>query len=276
MNYSHKKASIFATLFIICCFARVSFIIEEKLYSYYSPAKERTVYHTQEHKDDTLCIAYIGDSWAYGHKNHSCQITKMIEEYIHCPVKVESYGIGGLTSKEIYHALFEINNFKYFIEKGYDYCYISAGINDANKKMSSLYYKESMNCIIHFMLDNHIHPIIQEIPDYNIIKAFDDQKTSKKLIRWFSMLINSTSKDCKQDYRDALDELINEKGYKDRVSVIRYKSWNNDYENDLKRLYINDEMHLNEDGYAILDSIIAKTIFHHYTSKHYLSHDRLR
>ena len=74
------------------------------------------------------------------------------------------------------------------------------------------------------------------------------------------MLINHTKLDCKQDFRDALDELINEKGYNDKISVIRYKSWNNDYENDLNRLYLNDGMHLNEKGYLVLDSMIAKTI----------------
>jgi lysophospholipase L1-like esterase len=90
------------------------------------------------------------------------------------------------------------------------------------------------------------------------------------------MLINHTKLDCKQDFRDALDELINEKGYNDKISVIRYKSWNNDYENDLNRLYLNDGMHLNEKGYLVLDSMIAKTISHHYASKHGLSHDSLR
>lgn len=35
-------------------------------------------------------------------------------------------------------------------------------------------------------------------------------------------------------------------------------------------------MHLNEKGYLVLDSMIAKTISHHYASKHGLSHDSLR
>ena len=74
------------------------------------------------------------------------------------------------------------------------------------------------------------------------------------------MLVNNTSLDCKQEFRDALDELINAKGYKDKVSIIRYKSWNIDYKNDLKRLYLKDGMHLNEDGYQTLDSKIVDTI----------------
>lgn len=274
MNNNYKK--IIFLVVTLSCVGIFYLFIWKRLYPYYSPPRERIMYCTNKHKDDTLRIAYIGDSWAYGHKNHSCRLAITIENLLHRPVIVKSYGIGGLTSKEIYHAIFEIDIFKQFIEKGYDYCYISAGINDANKKMSSLYYKESMNCIIRFLIANHIHPIIQEIPDYNIIKAYNDQNTSKKLIRRFSMFINSKSIDCKQDYRDALDELINENGYKDKVCVIRYKSWNNDYEDNLKRLYINDGMHLNEKGYEVLDSMIAKTISHHYASKHGLSHDSLR
>lgn len=244
-----------------------------KLYSYYTPAQLHPPYQTIQHHDDTIRIAYIGDSWAFGHQFHQCKIKEYLENELHRPVVVSSYGIGGLTSKEIYNALFELYSLKLFMEKGYDYCFISAGINDTYKKMSASYYQESMNCIIQFLLANHIHPIFQEIPDYNITKAYDNQKTDKKLLRQISMQINGTDWDCKQQFRAALDELINEKGYNDKISVIRYKSWNNDYENDLIRLYLNDGMHLNEKGYQVLDSMIAKTISHHYALKHNLSYN---
>ena len=252
-----KKTCVIIILLVLCA---ICIIYGNRLYHYYSPAKERPVYNTYQHKDDTIRIAYIGDSWAFGHHYHKCEIANTLSSRLSKPVIITSYGIGGLTSKEIYHALFEFDSLKQFMEKGYDFCYISSGINDTYKKMSTSYYKESTDCIIRFLLKNNIHPIIQEIPDYNIIKAYEHQKVNKKLIRRLSMFINNTSMDCKQDFRDALDELINEKGYKDKVNVIRYKSWNNDYENDLKRLYINDEMHLNEDGYALLDSIITNDI----------------
>lgn len=262
MIYNYKKIIfIIATL---SCTGISYLFLWKKLYSYYSPANERSIYYTRKHKNDTLRIAYIGDSWAYGHKYHTCQLATIIENCLHCPVTIESYGIGGLTSKEIYHALFEIDNFKRFIEKGYDYCYISAGINDANKKMSSLYYKESMDCIIRFMIANHIHPLIQEIPDYNIQRAFERQTTKKKLIRRVSMVVNGTKLDCKQQFRDALDELIKAKEYQNKVTVIRYKSWNNNYEKDLRELYIEDQMHLNDKGYAVLDSVIANEIINRF------------
>ncbi len=231
-----------------------------KCLSYYAPAKERPIYQTIQHHDDTIRIAYIGDSWAYGHQFHQCCIKELLENNLQRPVIVNSYGIGGLTSKEIYHAFFELDSFRHFIEKGYDFCFISAGINDTNKKMSASYYQKSMDYIIQFMLTNHIHPIIQEIPDYNIHSVFERQTTKDKIIRHISMFVNRTDIDCKQVFRNALDELIQEKGYQDKISIIRYKSWNKDYEKDLNMLYTDDQMHLNEKGYTLLDRVIAKDI----------------
>lgn len=230
-------------------------------YHYYSPPLYRQIYQTNATPDDTLRIAFIGDSWAFMHRERNCLISKLLEDTIHRPIKVHSYGICGLTSKEIYENIFENNDFKHFLQKRiYDFCFISAGINDTYKKMNTTYYQQSMDGIIQFLLANNICPIIMEIPDYNIQKCFDRQKTSRKALRRLSMFVNSTPLDCKQSFRDALDELIRERDYQDHVSIIRYKSWNNDYENDLKQLYLDDGLHLNEQGYAKLDGVIAKEI----------------
>ena len=61
-------------------------------------------------------------------------------------------------------------------------------------------------------------------------------------------------------FQVSLDELIKEKGYQNKVSILRYKSWNNDYQNDLRYLYVGDGMHLNSEGYAKLDSVIVDEI----------------
>lgn len=228
-----------------------------KGYQYYGMPEYRCPYQTLMHADDTIRIAYIGDSWAFGHKYHYCHIAEMIEKKWKKPVKVSSYGIGGLTSKEIYHALFELKDFQKFMQKGYDYCYISAGINDCYKKIGASYYKYSMDAIIQFLLANNIRPIIQEIPDYDILKAYDRQTTSKKWTRRLSMLVTGSSLDCKQDYRDALNELLTQKNYTEDIIIIRYQSWNSNYEKDLKQFYIEDGMHLNDYGYQALDSAIV-------------------
>lgn len=250
----------FKIILLLVVFVVIITILGAKIISYYTPARHRSPYQTYQHHDDTIRIAYIGDSWAFGHQFHQCKIKYLLEKDLNCPVTIGSYGIGGLTSKEIYHALFELDSLNHFMEKGYDYCFISAGINDTYKKMSTSYYQKSIDCIIQFMLTNHIHPIILEIPDYNIQRAYENQKTDQKLLRQISMLINNTDLDCKQQFRDALEELIKAKGYKDKVTVIRYKSWNKSYEVDLKELYIEDQMHLNEKGYTTLDDFIYKEI----------------
>ena len=117
-----------------------------------------------------------------------------------------------------------------------------------------------MDCIIRFFIANDIHPIIQEIPDYNIIEAYERQKADKKFLQHISMFINGIHLDCKQQFREALDELIIDRGYKNKVSIIRYKSWNNNYEKDLKEFYISDQMHLNDKGYAAIDNAICKVV----------------
>lgn len=231
------------------------------VYNYYAPPRLRKAYQLSCHKNDTLRIAYIGDSWAFMHKDHECLIPELLSDTLHCPVKVYSHGISGLTSKEVYESLYSDYGLKKFFQQvKYDYCFVSVGINDTYKKMGTNYYRKSIDGIIQFLLANNIQPIILEIPDYNILKAYKYQKTKKKILRRLSMLINGTTIDCKQDFRDVLDELIQEKGYQYKISVIRYKSWNSTYKNDLKFLYLNDGMHLNKYGYGILDSIIAKII----------------
>ena len=251
-----KKYIYFILLFI----SIVCAIIIYGAYHYYAPPHLREPYQMKK-PDDTLRIAYIGDSWAFMHKDRDCQMAQIIENSSHRPVKVYSHGICGLTSKEIYEKMFNDTGYCDFLQRaGYQFCFISAGINDTYKKMSTSYYQQSMDNIIQFFLANNIHPIILEIPDYDIQKAYNWQKSLRKLLRDISMIINNTPVDCKQMYRDALNELIIQKGYKEKVSIIRYDSWNNDYQNDLQQLYIGDGMHLNSIGYARLDSAIAHII----------------
>ena len=87
------------------------------------------------------------------------------------------------------------------------------------------------------------------------------------------MIINGSPFDCKQEFRDALNELIRDKGYRDDVITIHNKSWNNNYEKDLEKIYNSDQVHLNEKGYQALDSIIAKEVYKHYMCRPLKKHD---
>lgn len=244
--------------------------ISYSMFSYYMPPTEHRPYTIPQDQDDTLRIAYIGDSWAFMHRKHDCQIPTILIDTLHCPVKVHSYGICGLTSKEFYENMFKNTDLKHFLQKRrYEYCFISLGINDTYKKMSTAYYQRSMDYMIRFILANHIHPIILEIPDYDISKSFNRQELSRKILRCMSMCINKTPLDCKQLFRNALDEMILKKNYTMEVSIIRYLSWNKNGTNDWKKIYQDDGIHLNEKGYAILDSCIAGTCIEHYKKSHY-------
>jgi lysophospholipase L1-like esterase len=251
-----KKLLHITFLLIICIVSGVAWTA----YHFYAPPPKREPYKLLQ-QDDTLRIAYIGDSWACFHQDHHCLIPAIIESQCQRPTKVYSCGLSGKTSKNIYEALFQEGELKQFIQsRGYDFCVISAGLNDTNEKVCIKYFQKSMDYIIQFMLANHIYPIIFEIPDYDIGKAFRWKPTYKILIGQLSMKINNVPLDCKQMFRDALIELIHEKNYQDKVSVILYKSWNNNYSEDLKNLYLNDGVHLNDYGNEVLDSIIAKVI----------------
>ena len=243
-------------LFSLCCI-----VIGYAFYNYYTPPTERKAYIIPHHNDDTLRVAYIGDSWAAMHKEYDSILAQIIEDSVNRPVKVSSFGINGKTSKEIYESLFETPSIHTFMMQGYDYCFISAGINDTYKKMSTDYYKKSIDYMIRFLLTNHIHPIILDIPDYDIGKAYERQKTAKKILRRISTILTGSQINCKQTFRNVLSDLINEND-KWRISILKYQEWNCDYQNDLESYYISDGLHLNKKGYARLDSCIALHIIH--------------
>lgn len=243
-------------IFSLCCIA-----IGYAFYNYYTPPTERKAYIIPHHNDDTLRVAYIGDSWAAMHKEHECILAQIIEDSIHRPVKVSSFGIHGKTSKAIYEYLFENQGLHQFMMQGYDYCVISAGINDTYKKMSTDYYKKSMDYMIRFLLTNHIHPIILDIPDYDIVKAYERQNAARKILRRISLFLTGSQINCKQTFRNTLSDLINDNN-EGHISILKYQEWNSNYQNDLKSYYLSDGMHLNKKGYARLDSCIALHVIH--------------
>ena len=172
--------------------------------------------------------------------------------------------------KYAYEQIFKNRDLKFFMQKRkYDYCFVSLGINDTYKKMSTTYYQQSMKYILKFLLSNQIHPIIMEIPDYDINKSFDRQSISKKSLRLLSMFINNTPLDCRQNFRQALDATLKEDGIKNNVSILRYLSWNGNGDKNMNTLYNKDGLHLNERGYAKLDSCIAKICIKLYKNSQY-------
>jgi lysophospholipase L1-like esterase len=227
---------------------------------YYTPAEKQTGMSVMMHQDDTIRIAYIGDSWADGHKNKKCVIDSLLYHSIGRPVLVRTEGISGLTSKNIYYSIFRDSLMRKVIEWGPDFCFVVAGINDSDRKMGKGYYKENMRLIIGLLLEKNIVPIILEIPSYDIRFSFKRRSRQIKLQYLFSMLFSWSKMDCIQDYRDAYVGLLTEQGWNEKVITVKCDDWNPDGYNDARELYDGGLMHLNSKGYLVLDTCISQKI----------------
>lgn len=227
---------------------------------YYTPAKKLSGLSINTHHDDTIRIAYIGDSWAEKHQFFDCIIDSMVSSSIHKPVLVRISGVGGLTSKEIYNGIFRNESMRSVIEWGPDFCFVVAGINDTDRKKGRGYYKESMRLIIESLLDNKIIPIILEIPSYDILSSYKRKKIRHKLRYVVLTILARTKIDCIDEYRSELSDLLKDNHWESKVIVIHSNDWNPDGYRDRRGLYNEDLMHLNERGYMILDSCISRHI----------------
>lgn len=227
---------------------------------YYTPAEKQTGINIRHHHDDTIRIGYIGDSWADGHKKINCVIDSIVGNATGRTIEVRTAGISGLTSKNIYYSIFRDDSIRRVIEWGPDYCFVVAGINDSDRKMGKRYYKENMRLIIDLLLENHIKPIILEIPTYDILFSYKRRSRQVKLQYLASMFLTRSKMDCIEDYRSTYKDLLNEQGWADKVITISYRDWNPDGFKDKRGLYDGGLMHLNAKGYLVLDTCIAKKI----------------
>lgn len=227
---------------------------------YYSPAEKQDGISVMRYEDDTIRVAYIGDSWADGHKNVNCIISSLVSQTTGRPVVVKTAGICGLTSKYIYYCIFKDDSIREVIEWGPDFCFVVAGINDSDRKMGRKYYKENMRLIIDLLLENHITPIVLEIPSYDILFSFQRRSRQIKLRYLVSMLLTWSKMDCIDDYRKEYNNLLEEQDWNNIVITIYSKDWNPDGYKDKRNLYDGGLMHLNAKGYLVLDTCIANKI----------------
>jgi len=241
-----KSIGFIAILVFIC----IGLLIPA--YNYYAPATERPAYTCQEYQDDTIRIAMIGDSWVFFHYQYNDTLVDLINQKTGKPVKVSAYGLCGKTSKEIYQSFFDDQIMKALLEHGADYCFISVGINDTYKKMGARYFSKSTICILHFLLQNNIKPILMEIPNYEISCVYIRQTICRKLIRRLSMLITNSSVDCIEDYRQTLMRELCKESLDNQIIILRH-TWSIGQ-------YQTDRMHLNNIGYKALDSCISSCI----------------
>ena len=230
---------------------------------YYQPALDKGRIKMQPHDKDTLRIVYLGDSWAERHKSHRCLIGELIGKELNMPVKVMTVGVSGLTSKDVYLGMFEVDTIKSAFITAPDFCFIVAGINDSDRKMGTMYYKENMRLIVKQMLSNQIVPVVLEIPFFNCYRSFKMRKDCVKIRYLRSMVINGEPMNCIFLYRKAFEDLLTEQGWNDSVIYLKSEFWNPLGYKDSRNLYDDGQMHINDKGYNILDSCIAKSILNY-------------
>lgn len=250
----------------LCFLLILAYIVANYIMPFYTPAVRQDGLDISKCHDDTIRIAYIGDSWAEGHKKTHCMIDSIIMKSAKRAVLVKTAGISGLTSKNVYYSIFRNDSIRSVIEWGPDFCFVSAGINDSDRKMGTYYYKENMRLILELLLDNNIIPVIMEIPTYDINYSFKRRNRQTKLIYLISMLLTWSKMNCIQEYRNIYWNLIQEKNWYDSVITIRYLDWNPDGYKDKRGLYDEGRMHLNDKGYYLLDSCISNKIIRHIMS----------
>lgn len=224
---------------------------------YYASAAPQKPYHIPSQVDDTIRVAFIGDSWAFYHKNHNNRMAKFIASDAKAPVTVVSRGFCGARSGRIYKAMFSEKGetFKDILTKAPHFCIVAAGVNDTYTKTGANAYAKNVIQIIQLLLSGDIIPIIIEIPSYNIKEAFERQTIQKKMLRRLSMLVTDSNIDCITAYRKELENKLQRNNLYDSIIYIRSRYWD-----DSPKLYNSDCLHLNDNGYRQLDSCIAQRI----------------
>lgn len=245
---------------------------------YYVPEELPPYTIRKVHHDDTLRIAFIGDSWADYHTilSGDTMMTNAARRIYHKPIKTVTRGKKGALSKEVYFFMYSSKTEEHsyepdrctqpLIEDHPDYCVIFAGINDVTYLRPTSFYAENMQLIINLLLHNNIHPVVMEIP----IVDFTEPMTRKSLRdRCFyfvrSLLMGTINNEC-TDYHDALNQMLVKKGIKDSVLYIAAKQWNPAGSTD-STMFLEDRLHMNLNGYHLLDSCIASEIIRDYVSR---------
>lgn len=225
--------------------------------------------------DDTLHVLVIGDSWAENHMMLNCD--SLFQQYgkrmTSRPIKCISKGKGGALSKEVYHYMFRNHTQEYqnctqpLLEKHPDYCVVMVGINDTWKKRPISYYTGNYRLIIRLLLANDIRPVIMEIPDFEMGEWLDkNRKRQRMTYRLYSYFTRVVEDDI-APFRNGLRKMLKDTGLKDSVLFIPSSLWLPRDHQYSENIYQSDHIHLNYQGYHLLDSCLASEIITDYKQR---------
>ena len=258
-----KKRIIRLILFLlaIAVIARIGY----EFYNYYSFSDEIvTQYKKVEHNNDTITVIFIGDSWAAYHSQYDQNLKTSIETSINKPTNVISKGTVGAKTKTIYNKMHDRSpsGTKDLIKLSPDYAIVSAGINDAVAKMGTENYCYHYNLIIKELLSAGIKPIIIDMPQVDYEEIYQRESIIAKIRHHISSWYTGAPLWSFDDYRIALQSLLNRNGFGKQLIYIPASEWNSEGYKDSRMLYKEDHVHLNEKGYFLLDSCITSYIYH--------------
>lgn len=244
-------------------------IIIVSLYYYYrwkplwAYEEPRTFYSISHHQDDTLRIVMIGDSWV-GMRTDTLNIMfqKRLSAISGRPVILKSKGKGGEKSRGIYQLMFEEDGLgtKPLLESGADYCVVIAGINDSAANLGKKQFSHHMKLIIDFLLKNDVRPILIEIPNVNIWNVYGGKPIKDLMVDFIKSLMTRCGMYHFPEYREALRLMLKDSKLFGPVIYVSMSDWNGkDYDLNMQ-LFLDDQIHLNQQGYLKLDSCIVNVI----------------
>lgn len=226
--------------------------------------------------DDTLRVAVIGDSWAEYHASLECDTIfyRFAKRLISHPVKGFSRGHSGLVTKEIYYEMFSDHTVEHswdidrctqpLIEQHPDYCIIMAGINDWRLFKPKNFYIGNYRLMLNLLLKNGIRPVVMEVPDVDMEYFHGNRRFYRKWMFDLLSLFTRIDDSSVQPYRDAMREMLQETGLANKVLFIPMSAWNPGGIDANPEIYLDDRLHLNLDGYHVLDSCMATEIVKDY------------
>jgi len=249
-------------------------------YTFYYVPEELPKYTIAQplRNDDTLRIAFIGDSWADYHAilRGDTIISNAAKSLFPYPVKSSIRGKKGALSKEVYFFMYADKTEEHtyepdrctqpLLEDHPDYCVIFAGINDVTFLYPTSFYAENMKFIINLLLYNRIRPVVMEIPLVNFKYPMSWFRFHEKWFYRIRSVVMGTWSNEGPDYHQALNEMLERESLRDSILYIAARKWNPEGCLDTT-MFLEDNLHLNLNGYHRLDSCMASEIIQDYLKR---------
>ena len=232
--------------------------------------------------DDTLRVAVIGDSWAEYHASLECDTIffRYAKRLTSRPVKCFSRGHSGKITKEIYYEMFSDHTVEHswdidrclqpLIEQHPDYCIIMAGINDMRLCKPADFYTGNYRLMLNLLIKNGIRPVVLEMPGVDLKYFHENRRFYRRWMFDVVALLTKIDYSSAPIYRNAMKKMLHETGLDEKVLFIPMSAWNSGGIDANPELYLDDRLHLNLDGYHVLDSCMAYDVIKDYKKRNKL------